>query len=93
VVADYLHDPEVAKAKDAKEALKIIVRKEQIVVNTALAELVGESYGAHSHTLPRETAWKLCKRWMQLPLMLLLLILLTVWVLTNLVTELVSWLQ
>lgn len=50
-VAAFLSDPDVARAKDAKEAYKILERKEQVKENVKLATLVGESYGAHSHTL------------------------------------------
>jgi DNA modification methylase/ParB-like chromosome segregation protein Spo0J len=50
-VAGHLSDPEVSKAKDVKEAFKIIERKEQVRENEKLAAIVGETYGAHSHTL------------------------------------------
>jgi len=60
-VASHLGDTEVAGAKTAREAFKILVRKEDARKNAALASSIGASFGKHSHTLllTDSTEWML----------------------------------
>lgn len=51
LVARYLDNPEVAKAKNVDEAFKLLKRKEEQVKNVALAASVGASFNAGSHRL------------------------------------------
>jgi ParB family chromosome partitioning protein len=51
VVARHLSDPDVAKAPSAREAIKVIRRKEEVARNIALGESVGKTFGRGSHSL------------------------------------------
>jgi ParB/RepB/Spo0J family partition protein len=54
IVAQHLDDPEIAAAKTATEAYKILVKKERAAENTALAVAVGKSLTASAHTILNE---------------------------------------
>lgn len=60
IVADHLSNPAIAKAKDVKEAFKILRREEDTKNNVILAETVGRNYSASSHTLVHGD----CIQWM-----------------------------
>lgn len=49
ILSDHLDNPEVAKAKTAKDAFKILVRQEETSRHSALAEAVGKTYSAEVH--------------------------------------------
>jgi len=49
IVSKFLHNPEVAKAKDTNEAFKIIKRQEAQEKNIQLAQSVGETFTASIH--------------------------------------------
>lgn len=51
IVADYLDDPDVAKAPDLQTAYKLIQRKEEAQQHVVLAEQVGRNYSSAAHTL------------------------------------------
>lgn len=51
IVANYLHVPEVAKAKTADEAFKILKRQEDAKKNIELAAAVGKTFNASIHEL------------------------------------------
>lgn len=51
LVAKHLSDPDVAKAKTAKDALKILKRKEELKRSEALGRSLGPTFTAESHTL------------------------------------------
>lgn len=51
LVSKHLDDPDVAKAKTAKDALKILKRKEDLARSAALGAAIGPSFTAESHTL------------------------------------------
>lgn len=51
LVAKHLNDPDVQKASTAKEALKVIKRKEENRKNAALGESVGATFSSKDHTL------------------------------------------
>lgn len=51
IVARQLHRPEVAAAKTAKEAIKVIRNLERTERNVQLAEKIGASISSQSHTL------------------------------------------
>lgn len=51
IVAAHLDNPIIAKAKDAKEAFKILRREEESNQNVLLAESIGRNYSSASHTL------------------------------------------
>jgi site-specific DNA-methyltransferase (adenine-specific) len=51
LVASHLSDPDVAQAASAKEALKILKRKEEVQRNIELGELIGRSFSSDQHTL------------------------------------------
>lgn len=61
IVAAHLDNPEVAKAKSAKEAVKILKRQEESKNNAALAERIGKTLSSASHSLINED----CILWMQ----------------------------
>lgn len=61
IVAKNLHIPEVAKAKNATEAMKIIQRREEQSKNVALAASIGKTYNASVHELHNTN----CIDWMQ----------------------------
>lgn len=50
IVAANLHNPEVAKAKNADEAFKILKKQETAQQNVALAAAVGKTYNSSVHT-------------------------------------------
>lgn len=56
ILAKYLHDPEVRAAPTAREGMKVLKRKESLARNAALAEEVGRTFSAGSHTLLNEDA-------------------------------------
>jgi DNA modification methylase/ParB-like chromosome segregation protein Spo0J len=49
IVANHLHNPEIAKAKTTEEAFKILKRQETSAKNVALAEAVGRTFQASIH--------------------------------------------
>lgn len=51
LVAKHLDNPEVAKAKSADEAFKILKKQEQAKANTALAATIGQTFTADVHQL------------------------------------------
>lgn len=51
LLAKHLDDPEIAKAKSAKEALKILTRREELNNNARLAIEVGKTFSADSHKI------------------------------------------
>lgn len=51
IVAQHLDDPDVAAAKTAGEAYKILVKKERAAENTALAVAVGKTLTSSAHTI------------------------------------------
>jgi len=61
VVAKFLHVPEVAKAKTADEAFKIIKRQEESQRNVALAAEVGKTFTQSVHELHNTN----CLSWMR----------------------------
>lgn len=61
VVARYLHIPEVAKAKTADEAFKVIKRQEESSRNLALAAEVGKTFNQSVHELHNTN----CLSWMR----------------------------
>ncbi len=61
IVAQHLHNPEVAKAKTADEAFKILKKQEASAANTALAAEVGKTYSSSVHTLLNVN----CVAWMK----------------------------
>lgn len=61
VVAQFLHLPEVAKAKTADEAFKILKRQEETQKNIALAASVGKTFTQSIHELHNTN----CLSWMR----------------------------
>lgn len=61
IVAQHLHKPEVAAAKDVKEAFKILKRSEEAQRNRDLALEVGKSFTADVHQLFNTD----CMQWMR----------------------------
>ena len=61
VVSKYLHVPEIAKAKTADEAFKIIKRQEETQRNLALATEVGKTFTQAVHELHNTN----CLSWMR----------------------------
>ena len=61
IVARHLHNPEVAKAKTAEEAFKIIKKQETTAKNIELAASVGETFSASQHELYNTN----CLDWMR----------------------------
>ena len=61
VVAKFLHIPEVAKAKTAEEAFKVIKRQEESQRNVALAAEVGKTFTQSVHELHNTN----CLSWMR----------------------------
>jgi DNA modification methylase len=61
VVANYLHIPEVAKAKTADEAFKILKKQEETRKNVALAASVGKTFNQNIHELHNTN----CLSWMR----------------------------
>lgn len=59
ILARHLDDPEIRAAGSAKDAMKVLKRKEQSARNTALAQEVGRTLTSGSHKLYNEdaTAW------------------------------------
>ena len=49
IVAKYLHDPEIAKAKTVEEAFKALKRQETTQKNIQLAQAVGKTYSTSLH--------------------------------------------
>lgn len=60
IVARHLHDPDVAKAKDVKEAFKILKSKETAEQNKQLAASVGKTFTAKLHNVVNAN----CLLWM-----------------------------
>ncbi len=61
VVAKYLHIPEVAKAKTADEAFKILKKQEEQQKNVALAQSVGKTFNQSVHECHNTN----CLSWMR----------------------------
>jgi site-specific DNA-methyltransferase (adenine-specific) len=59
IVARHLANPEIAKARTLDDAYKMLKRQEAVRQNAALAEVVGATYGVHSHRLLNQdcVAW------------------------------------
>lgn len=53
IVSRHLSDPDVAKAGSAKEAFKILKRKEELAKSAELAVSVGKTFSSSDHTLLR----------------------------------------
>lgn len=51
ILARNLHDPDVAKAANAEEGMKVLKRKEESQRSIELGKAVGSTFGAHSHQL------------------------------------------
>lgn len=51
ILADHLADPDVAKAPSRKEAMKILVRKEETRKNAELGQRIGATFSAKDHRL------------------------------------------
>jgi site-specific DNA-methyltransferase (adenine-specific) len=51
IVAEHLDNPEVAKAKTAKDAFKVLKRQEESRQNVELAERIGKTLSSSSHSL------------------------------------------
>jgi DNA modification methylase len=60
ILADHLDNPEIAKAKTAKEAYKILKFQEETRVNQRLAEHVGKTFSAEMHHLVHDD----CINWL-----------------------------
>lgn len=60
IVAGHLHNPEVAKAKTADEAFKILRKQEETMKNVQLADTVGRTFTAAVHELHNVN----CLSWM-----------------------------
>jgi site-specific DNA-methyltransferase (adenine-specific) len=60
IVSKFLSDPEVSKAKSAKEALKILKRKEETRKNTELAATLGATFTSSAHSLHQAD----CLQWL-----------------------------
>jgi site-specific DNA-methyltransferase (adenine-specific) len=60
IVARYLHNPEIAKAKSTDEAFKILKRNETTAKNIALGESVGKTFTASVHQVYNTN----CLSWM-----------------------------
>lgn len=58
IVAQHLEKPEVAKAKTADEAFKILKKAEAADRNAKLAEVIGQTFSSASHTLIQGDAWE-----------------------------------
>lgn len=61
IVAKHLHNPEVAKAKTADEAFKILKRQEETQKNIQLAAEVGKTFNESLHELHNTN----CLNWMR----------------------------
>lgn len=61
LLAQHLDRPEIAKAKTAAEAFKILKRVEQGERNAELGRLVGKSYSGASHTIQQGDAIELMR--------------------------------
>ena len=61
IVAAHLHNPEVAKAKTADEAFKLLKRQEEVRKNVQLAETVGKTFSQNAHELHNTN----CLQWMR----------------------------
>ena len=53
VLVNHLNDPDIAKAKNEREASKILKRKQEAHVNAQLAEIVGARRATDQHALVR----------------------------------------
>lgn len=49
ILAEHLDNPEVAKAKTAKDAMKVLLKQEEGRRHSALATLIGKTYSASQH--------------------------------------------
>jgi len=61
IVAKFLHDPDVAGASSAKEAFKILKKKEERKKNEHLAQTIGRTFNSNAHTLLNVD----CLQWMR----------------------------
>lgn len=59
LIARHLDDPDIAKATSAKEALKILKRKEEVQRNIELGERVGRTFSADEHMILKGDCIKL----------------------------------
>jgi DNA modification methylase len=60
ILAEHLDDPDIAGAASAKEAFKILERKEESREHAKRAAAIGATFGAHSHKLLLGD----CRTWM-----------------------------
>lgn len=60
ILADHLDNPDVAKAKNSKEAFKVLKKQEETRKNVELAERIGKSFNSSAHTLLHED----CLEWL-----------------------------
>jgi site-specific DNA-methyltransferase (adenine-specific) len=67
IVAKHLGDEDVAKAKTADEAFKILKKKEQAARHEALAHQVGTTFSNADHTLLRGDSIALLSEWVDEP--------------------------
>jgi DNA modification methylase len=63
ILAQHLHRPEIAKAKTAKDAFKVLKALDDRERNIALATAVGQTYSSESHQLFQAN----CLEWMKQP--------------------------
>ena len=61
IIANHLHNPEVAKAKTADEAYKILKRQEAVAKNIELAVTVGKTFTSAVHEVVNAD----CLQWMR----------------------------
>lgn len=61
IVASHLSNPEVAKAKTAKDAVKIILRQEETKRNVELGKRVGATFSGSLHQLHNQD----CREWLR----------------------------
>jgi len=63
IVAQHLNDPAIAKAGSLKDAMKILVKRDEALRTTALALAVGKTHRAGDHTVLNVN----CLEWMRDP--------------------------
>ena len=61
ILASHLDNPEVAKAKNAKEAVKVLKRQEEQAKNRDLAERIGKTFNSSAHQLHHAN----CLEWLK----------------------------
>lgn len=61
ILAQHLSNPEVSKAKNAREAYKILQRQEESRKNSILAERIGKNFNSSAHSLHHVN----CLEWLE----------------------------